>query len=76
VTQPTCEDIGDRGATALKAVVTEAVNEHLRPLRQRRRELVADPTIVRRVLDEGNAGANRIAEHTLQRVREVMDMAY
>ncbi len=70
------EDIGDRGATALKAVVTEAVNEHLRPLRQRRRELVADPTIVRRVLDEGNARANRIAEHTLQRVREVMDMAY
>ena len=58
-------DIGDRGAAALKAVVTEAVNEHLRPLRRRRRELAADPTIVRRVLDEGNARANRIADRTL-----------
>ena len=70
------EDIGDRGAAALKAVVTEAVNEHLRPLRRRRRELAADPSIVRRVLEEGNARANRIADRTLQRVREVMDMAY
>jgi tryptophanyl-tRNA synthetase len=70
------EDIGDRGAAALKAVVTEAVNEHLRPLRQRRRELAADPTIVRHVLEEGNARANRIADRTLQQVRDVMDMAY
>jgi tryptophanyl-tRNA synthetase len=69
-------DIGDAGAAALKAVVTEAVNEHLRPLRQRRRELAADPTIVRRVLEEGNARANRIADRTLQRVRDVMNMAY
>jgi tryptophanyl-tRNA synthetase len=69
-------DIGDRGAAALKALVTEAVNEHLRPLRQRRRELAADPTIVRRVLEEGNARANRIADRTLQRVRDVMNMAY
>ena len=69
-------DIGDRGASALKAFVTEAVNEHLRPLRQRRRELAADPTVVRRVLEEGNARANRIADRTLQRVREVMNMAY
>ena len=70
------DEIGDRGAAALKAFVTEAVNEHLRPLRQRRRELAADPTIVRHVLSEGNARANHIADRTLQRVREVMDMAY
>ena len=70
------EELGDRGAVALKALVTEAVNEHLRPLRQRRRELAGDPTIVRHVLDEGNTRANRIAEETLQKVREVMHMAY
>ena len=69
-------DIGDRGAAALKAVVTEAVNEHLRPLRRRRRELAADPTVVRRVLEEGNARANRIADRTLDQVRDVMNMAY
>lgn len=69
------DELGDRGAAALKALVTEAVNEHLRPLRQRRRELAADPTVVRDVLDRGNARANRIADRTLERVREVMDMA-
>ncbi len=70
------DELGDRGAAALKALVTEAVNEHLRPLRQRRRELAADPSIVRCVLEAGNARANRIADRTLERVREVMDMAY
>jgi len=70
------DELGDRGAVALKALVTEAVNEHLRPLRQRRRELAGDSTIVRHVLDEGNARANRIADQTLQTVREVMHMAY
>jgi len=70
------DEVGNRGAAALKALVTEAVNEHLRPLRRRRRELSEDPTIVRRVLEEGNARANRIAERTLRRVREVMGMAY
>ena len=35
--------IGSGGAGALKAVVVEAVNEHLRPLRQRRAELAWGP---------------------------------
>jgi tryptophanyl-tRNA synthetase len=70
------DELGDRGAAALKAFVTEAVNEHLRPLRRRRRELAGDPAIVRRVLEEGNARANAIAEETLQTVRAVMDMSH
>ena len=60
-------DVGDRGAAALKAHVTEAVNEHLRPLRRRRRELAADPGLLRRVLEAGNARANAIADGTLRR---------
>lgn len=70
------DELGDRGAGALKAVVTEAVNEHLRPLRQRRAELAADPAYLRRVLADGNARANAIADRTLDRVREVMRMTY
>ncbi|MDQ3676145.1 MAG: tryptophan--tRNA ligase [Actinomycetota bacterium] len=70
------DELGDRGAAALKALVTEAVNEELRPLRQRRRELAADPGYLQQVLAEGNARANDIADETLQRVREVMDMDY
>jgi tryptophanyl-tRNA synthetase len=70
------DELGDRGAAALKALVTEAVNEELRPLRHRRRELAADPAYLQQVLADGNARANDIADHTLERVREVMDMVH
>jgi tryptophanyl-tRNA synthetase len=70
------DEIGDRGAGALKAVVTEAVNEHLRPLRQRRAELARDPEYLRGVLADGNARANEVADETLSRIRDVMQMIY
>ena len=68
--------VGDRGAGALKAVVVEAVNEHLRPLRRRRAELAGDAGSLRRVLADGNARANEIADRTLAEVREAMQMTY
>ena len=68
------DDIGSRGAAALKAAVTEAVNEHLRPLRRRRAELAADPGAVLDVLARGNARANELADATLDRVRTAMRM--
>jgi tryptophanyl-tRNA synthetase len=70
------DELGGRGAAALKALVTEAVNEELRPLRQRRCRLAADPGYLQQVLADGNARANDIADHTLQRVRKIMDMVY
>jgi tryptophanyl-tRNA synthetase len=66
--------IGDRGAAALKEAVTEAVNEHLRPLRRRRAELAADPTVVRDLLRRGNERANALADATLDRVRDAVRM--
>lgn len=68
------EHIGNGGAGELKRVVTESVNEHLRPLRHRRHELAADPGYLLDVLRAGNARANEIAEHTLDEVRAVMGM--
>jgi tryptophanyl-tRNA synthetase len=70
------DDIGDSGAGALKAVVTEAINERLRPLRSRRAELAADPGHLLDVLAAGNAVANDLAEVTLRRVRRLMRMDY
>ncbi|KUG53534.1 tryptophan--tRNA ligase [Serinicoccus chungangensis] len=70
------DEIGDGGSGALKRVVTEAVNEHLAPLRARRAELEADPAELRRVLAAGNAHANDVAEATLSEVREAMQMVY
>jgi tryptophanyl-tRNA synthetase len=70
------DSIGDGGAAVLKSLVTEAVNEHLRPLRRRRAELASDPGYLRGVLRRGNSRANEIADRTLARVRDVMDMDY
>jgi tryptophanyl-tRNA synthetase len=70
------ERVGDGGALALKAVVTEAVNESLAGHRSRRLELARDPSHVTAVLREGNARANEVAESTLATVRAVMGMSY
>ncbi|WP_151524118.1 tryptophan--tRNA ligase [Serinicoccus kebangsaanensis] len=70
------EEIGSAGSGALKSLVTEAVNEHLAPLRARRAELEADPGELRRVLAAGNAHADEVARATLDEVREAMQMVY
>ena len=69
-------EIGGGGAARLKAVVTEAVNEHLRPIRARRRELAADRPYLQAVLRRGNERAAALAGDTLNSVRELMRMTY
>ena len=66
------EEIGDRGAAALKHLVTDVLNEHLRPIRARRRELAADHAHVREILRSGSERARVIAASTLERVHELM----
>mgnify|MGYP001256711430 CR=1 FL=1 len=70
------EEIGDGGSGALKTLVTEAVNEHFAPIRARRAELAQDPGLLERVLAEGNARAEAVAETTLDEVRRAMQMTY
>ncbi|QYC39469.1 Tryptophan--tRNA ligase 2 [Nonomuraea coxensis DSM 45129] len=64
------DEIGDGGGLALKRLTTDAVNDFLRPIRARRRELSAPD--VRRVLEEGNARARERAVETLREVRDAM----
>ena len=64
--------VGDGGAAALKRLVTEALNERLRPIRARRREFAADPGYLRQVLADGNARARAIADRTLSDVQSLM----
>ncbi|MFI9271133.1 tryptophan--tRNA ligase [Kitasatospora sp. NPDC052896] len=68
-------EIGDAGAGRLKAVVTEAVNEHLRPFRARRAAFAADRAHLRAVLSRGNERAREIADATLAEVNAAMGMA-
>jgi tryptophanyl-tRNA synthetase len=69
-------EIGDGGAVALKAVVTEALNERFAEVRARRADLAADPAYLREVLAAGNERARAIADQTLQQVRKLMFMTY
>ena len=69
-------EIGDGGSGALKAYVTESVNEFLAPIRERREDLESDMDYVLDVLRDGNVQANKIAEATLEEVREAMGMVY
>ena len=55
-------------------MLTESLNEYLRPLRARRKELEADPGYIRQVLQDGIKVAREEAIKTLEEVREVMNM--
>jgi tryptophanyl-tRNA synthetase len=70
------EQIGSRGAAELKRRATEAVNERLRPVRDRRSELMRDRGYLRTVLRDGSAAARSIAQSTLARVAAAMHTNY
>ena len=68
------ERLGDGGGGALKAELTKAINEKLRPLREERAKLEADPAYIRQVLLDGVKQAREIAQATLEEVRASMNM--
>ncbi len=55
-------------------MLTESLNEYLRPHRTKRKELEQQPDYIRRVLKDGIAAARAEAIATLEEVREVMNM--
>ncbi|HEX3834780.1 MAG TPA: tryptophan--tRNA ligase [Solirubrobacteraceae bacterium] len=70
------EQIGSRGAAELKRRATEAVNERLRPVRDRRSELIRDRGYLRKVLRDGSDAARGIAQSTLTQVAAAMHTTY
>lgn len=74
--QEIASEIGDAGAGALKAYVTESVNSYLAPIRERRRKLEEEVPYIEEVLAEGNRRALNVAQTTLDEVRQAMGMVY
>lgn len=68
--------IGDRGAGALKQLVTESVNDMLAPIRARREELKDNEDYLVDVLRAGNERAAEQANSKLDQVRQAMHMVY
>ena len=70
------DEVADGGSGELKARLTEALNERLRPIRERRREVSEDPALLSTLLARGNERAREIANQTLEQLRELMNMNY
>ena len=66
--------IGDGGGGMLKNMLTESLNEKLRPLREERKRLESSPDYIRQVLLNGAQKAREMAVETLNEVRRVMNM--
>ena len=62
--------IGDGGGGKLKADLTEALNAHLAPMRERRARYAQDPAYVKDVLRRGIARAREEGIATLKEVRK------
>jgi tryptophanyl-tRNA synthetase len=69
-------EIGDGGGGKLKQLTTDALNDYLAPMRQRRQDLGKNLDYVHQVLKAGIAEANARAEATLAEVRVAMRMSY
>jgi tryptophanyl-tRNA synthetase len=70
------DEVGSRGASELKRRAAEAVNEHLRPIRSRRAELMRDRGYLRGILRHGSDRARGIAQRTLKVVAAAMHTDY
>ena len=58
----------------MKKILSESLNEYLRPLRKKRSELESNMEYIRQVLKKGIEKAREVASATLEEVREVMNM--
>lgn len=70
------EDVaGLRGCMQNKKELTEILNAALDPMRQRRKELLADPAELDRLLEDGANRARTAAAETMSQVRKAMHLS-
>ena len=67
---------GKVGDVEVKTKLARAMNATLAPMRERRREVMAQPDRVRDILIEGSRRARGIAETTMERVRDAVKLRY
>src|SRR5688500_4820663 len=67
---------GKVGDVEVKKKLAAALNSHLEPIRERRAQVLARPDRLREVLHEGSRKARRIAQETMDRVRNAVKLNY
>jgi len=67
---------GKVGDVEVKTKLAKAVNDVLEPLRERRREMLSKPGQIREIVHEGSRKARVIAQATMERVRDAVNLRY
>jgi tryptophanyl-tRNA synthetase len=67
---------GSVGDVEVKTKLAAAINTMLEPIRERRAAALARPGYIRDVLFEGSARARRIAQQTMEQVRDAVKLRY
>lgn len=67
---------GTVGDVEVKKSLADAINMHLEPMRERRREILCRPGRIREILYDGSAKARRLAQETMAEVREAVRLIY
>ena len=67
---------GKVGDVEVKTKLARAMNATLAPMRERRREVMERPDVVREILIEGSRKARGVAQGTMERVREAVKLRY
>ena len=67
---------GKVGDVEVKTKLARALNAHLDPIRERRREVMARPDHVRQILVDGSRKAREVAQVTMERVRDAVRLRY
>jgi tryptophanyl-tRNA synthetase len=67
---------GKVGDVEVKTKLAKALNAYLAPLRERRREVMANPGQLREVAVEGSKKARIVAARTMERVRDAVKLRY
>ncbi|MDD4539600.1 MAG: tryptophan--tRNA ligase [Lentisphaeria bacterium] len=66
---------GNMGYGHAKQALYEKYSEFFAPMRERRKQLLEKPQLVEDVLQDGAARARKVAQETLQRVRQAVGLA-
>jgi len=67
---------GKVGDVEVKTKLAAAMNAALEPMRERRREVLANPERIREIAVEGSRKARAIAQDTMERVRAAVKLRY
>lgn len=61
-----------KGCTDCKMILADVVIDHLRPIREKRRELEKDKDRIRDILEDGRKKAQKIAKKTMAEIKEAI----